>query len=169
MIATKYISSVITGGKRLLKALCYGRGTDIRTTQECMPYGVDSCPVANLTAVYASTDNMGQDVTIGYINKNQQAATGEFRFYSTNSDGDLQASGWLHADGKIVYTGTSIELLGNANHATQYEALNTQLQNYITALNAAILSGVSSAGGTYVEPTTPLDLSTAKLTNIKTQ
>lgn len=172
MTVSYVVSTIITAGKRFITAVCNGK-SDVRTPWECAPAGLDSSPIADMQAIYSRTNSVNQPgVIVGYVNKHQQAASGEYRFYSTNSNGDVQASGWLHADGSIVYTGTTIELLGNANHATQYEALNTQLQNMITAINVQlglIATGVSGGGGSYTPGDLSLDLTSAKLTNIKTQ
>src|ERR1700742_2922825 len=97
---------------------------------EVAPFGVDSNPIANMQAVYADTENSQLPVIIGYLNISALAAPGEHRTYSVSGDGSIQASAWLKASGDIIYTGQTMELLGNANHAAQYEGTNNALTTY---------------------------------------
>lgn len=169
MMLSDFISSVINAGQRILTVLCNGK-SDVRSPQESAPYGDDSSPIKGVRIVYSRTNSINQPgIALGVINTSQQAQPGEKRHYATDTAGAVQCSVWFKGSGVIVYTGNSMELLGNANHATQYEALNTQLQNYLTQLLSAIGTGCSSGGGAFTPPPGGLDLSPAKLTNIKTQ
>jgi len=79
--------------------------------------------------------------------------TGEKRLYSVNDDAVIQA--FIN----ILKTGI-IEINGDADFAVRFDALNTALQNMLTALNADI----ASAGGT---GNTTLDISGAKVDEVK--
>src|SRR5687767_2696330 len=94
--------------RRVAKFLRYGKN-DTQTALQAGPYGVDSNPIRDMIAVYAPTSEKGDTVVIGYINKNQLAEPGEYRIFSTNVDGQVQASVHLKANGVIVITGQSIE------------------------------------------------------------
>jgi hypothetical protein len=137
---------------------------DSNSAPESAPYGVDCSPIKGMQAIYLNTSKNGQPAIIGYINTNQLAAPGEFRMYATNADGAEKVKIWGHNDGTVEIAGTSDAV--NPNHATQWEGMNTQMQSYITDLNASITAGVASAGGTYTPPVTPLDLTAAKIDKI---
>ena len=59
----------------------------MQTSIEAMPYGVDSNPIKDMVAVYSETTGKGETVIIGYLNKNLKAEVGEFRTFSTDSNG----------------------------------------------------------------------------------
>lgn len=152
-------SSEVDGGQRILTVQQYGP----KTANECAPFGDDSCPVPNLTAIYAETGNDGDQVIIGYINLNQLAAAGEKRFYSVGPDGTVATYLWLKSDGTTQFGGTGDNLV-------RYAALNTALQAAITALNAqlaAIAVGIAAAGGEYTPEDVTLNITGAKITAAK--
>jgi hypothetical protein len=169
LIVTKIIS-VNTDGVRTLKVVCFGKN-DVRTPAECAPFGDDSNPIDGMKAIYAETTTNGQDVIIGYINTQQLAQQGERRMYATDVNGLEQVRIWLHGDGTVELGGTGAAG-SNINHATQWEALNAQLQDYLTNPATGLLfqinAGIVSAGGAFTPPA-PLNITTAKLTKIKTE
>lgn len=150
-------------GKRVLKLLRYGND-DVITPRPVMPFGIDSvpAPVKNLIGVYADTARDGNMVLIGYIPAEQVAQVGELRLYSMNEEGNAVAFQQL-----LKNDGTC-ELGGTADNLVRYTPLEQGLTAYINALNAAITAGVASAGGAYTAPVTPLDISAAKINEIKT-
>lgn len=160
MNIAKMISTTIEQGRRIIKMRVFGK-SDARTAPEAGPFGIDSNPLAGMEAIWLPGTVNGRAVCIGYINAKQLAAAGETRLYSLDSNGNLKTYIWLKGNGDI-------ELGGNTHHATQYEALNNALQNYITALNSAISTGIASAGGSYTPPPAGLDISGAMLNHIKT-
>jgi hypothetical protein len=159
---TKYLSASISGGIRKLKVIVSGKN-NVQEPTECMPFGIDSVPIENMTAIYAPSTIQGSNVIIGYVNKNQLAATGEFRAYSTDSSGALVTYIWLH---NTAGAG-QIELGGTADNAMRYTQFNTVMQNYLTLQNTAIQAGIASAGGSYTAPPAP-DFTAAKIDEIKT-
>ena len=154
-------STVIKAAMRLVTAISFGK-TRVQESNEAGPYGWDSCPIPGCAAVYMDTTSKGDNVIIGYVGKNQIAQPGESRMYCTDTNGTLKYFVYVKADKILIGNGTPV------NHFVQWEALNTQLQAYFTDLNKAIGLGCTSGGGTYAPPTSPLDLSTAKTTNILT-
>lgn len=154
---TKVISTELDkAGRRLIKALRFGKN-DYQTPMEAGPYGVDSNPIKDMIAVYGPTTEKGEAVVIGYIKKNQVAEPGEYRIFSTNAQGEVQASVHLKANGVIVIGGGSIEFLGNAKTLAKFEELkdgfdqlredfNNHLQNW-NAFAAAYVPGSSSSVG----------------------
>mgnify|MGYP003442314731 CR=1 FL=1 len=149
----------IEQGQRILKVMQYGP----KTANECGPFGLDSSPLENYTAIYAETANAGESLIIGYIQKNQIAQQGEARLFSLDSNGLLKAEIFCKADGTII-------LNGGVNSSIRYEPLNTELQKLKSDINTELLriqTAVTTLGGTYANAPLNLDLTTAKSDTIK--
>ena len=160
MITLSKLKSVaIEQGQRILKVLQYGP----KTANECGPFGLDSSPLENYTAIYAETANVGESLIIGYIQKNQIAQQGEARLFSLDSNGLLKAEIFCKADGTII-------LNGGVNSSIRYEPLNTELQKLKNDINSEFIkiqTGITGVGGVYVNTPLNLDLTTAKSDTIK--
>ena len=160
MITLSKLKSVaIEQGQRIFKVLQYGPKTD----NECGPFGLDSSPLENYTAIYAETANAGESLIIGYIQKNQIAQQGEARLFSLDSNGLLKAEIFCKADGTII-------LNGGVNSSIRYEPLNTELQKLKNDINTELLkvkTAITTLGGTYANTPIILDLTTAKSDTIK--
>ena len=173
MILSKYINATLVNAIRQLTVVCFGKA-DVRTANECAPFGTDSSPIAGMSAVYASTSSDKVKVIIGYVNTNQLAQAGEYRIYATDADGNEACRIWLHNDGSLELGGTGAAG-NNTNHATQFEALNAALQGYVENINTQLTlieTAINAlAPGTF--PDLPVDIScdisAAKLNNIKTE
>lgn len=153
----KVISTEIKNAIRFVKFLRFGRG-DYQTAMNVTPYGVDSNPIKDMIAVYGQTSEKGDTVVLGYINKSSVAQPGENRIFSTNAQGQVQASIYLKADGVIVITGNSIEFLGSEKTLAKFQELkegfdqlksdlNDHIQNWNT-FAVAYTPGSSSSVGT---------------------
>jgi hypothetical protein len=119
MMWVKVISSEINQAlQRVVKYQRLGK-SDIQTSIEASPFGVDSNPIKNWVAVYAETSEKGKTVIVGYLNKNQLAATGEYRNYSTNDDGEEVFYTWLKKNG-------TMEIGGTENFAVKFNELKTE-------------------------------------------
>lgn len=149
----KTISTSIKNLVRSIKVSRFGKD-DTVTGLEAMPYGEDSNPIAGMDAVYLELSSRKNKVIVGYINKQQIAAVGEKRIFSTDENGNIKFYIWLHADG-------TCEFNGSQNHLTQFEALKTAFDKLKSDFNAH----VHSSNGT--PPTIPstADMSGAKLDN----
>ena len=160
MITLSKLKSVaIEQGQRILKVMQYGP----KTANECGPFGLDSSPLENYTAIYAETANAGESLIIGYIQKTQLAKQGEARLFSLDSNGLLKAEIFCKADGTII-------LNGGVNSSIRYEPLNTELQKLKNDINTELLklqTAVTTLGGTYANAPLILDLTTAKSDTIK--
>ncbi|HTH58240.1 MAG TPA: hypothetical protein VL728_19475 [Cyclobacteriaceae bacterium] len=179
---TRIQNSLLQKSFRVLKVLRFGK-TDVRTADEIMPFGVDSNPIKNMLAIYASTSDNNQNVIIGYINKNQIAREGEFRTYSTDADGAIKFSIYQKNDG-------TCEIGGNTKNMVRFQELESgfnQLKNdhndlvnkyndLVTKFNTHIHSGVTTGPGTSgpttlegeTENASSADISGAKIDEIKT-
>lgn len=157
---SKVKSAIIEGGRRILKVREYGA----KTAVEVAPFGDDSNPIKEMTAIYAQTQENGDRIIIGYINEQQLAAVGEKRLYSIKADGSIGSFVWLKNDG-------TLELSGSADNAVRYQALDNALQNMVTKINAEnlkIQAAITALGGTYVQ--LPVDVITtpARINEVKT-
>lgn len=157
--------------RRVAKFLRYGKN-DTQTALQAGPYGVDANPIKDMIAVYAPTSEKGDTVVIGYINKNQVAEPGEYRIFSTNANGQVQASVHLKANGVIVITGQSMEFLGNAKTLAKFQELKSgfdQLKNdlnsLITTFNGHVHTGVQTGPGSSGPTPTQGTASTASVDN----
>lgn len=166
MFLTSVKNAILTtvAGKKLrtITAVLFGPN-DVKNAPECGPAGYDGSPITGLTAIFAKTTRRGDTVFLGYIPTNQLAQPGEARIYSTDSNGTEKAKIWIHGDGTVELGGTSGAV--NPNNATQYQALELAITNYLTLLNTAINTGIVGAGGAYVPPPA-INLTPAKLTKI---
>lgn len=159
----KIISTKIDKTMRFIKALRKGK-SDVQETYEISPFGVDSNPIADMAALYLTTEENGKTVIIGYINKGQLAEPGEVRHYSLDAEGALKFYTWLKADG-------TLELGGVAHNIVRYTPLNTGLQNEATLINAELAKIAVAinalAPGAYVVAPISVNISTAKVDEIK--
>lgn len=117
----KIISNSVVNGKRILKFLKYGL-SDVRTAPESAPWGIDCNAPKDAIAVYVKTEHNGDDIIIGYINKNQLAEIGGLRLYSENGYMYLRQNG-------------DLELLGNSNFAVKFNELKTAFDELQTDVN----------------------------------
>lgn len=149
MIATKVISSRLTGSKRLIKFLGVGRN-DVQEKPESMPYGIDSSPIKGMVAIMASTGEIGKDVIIGYINANQIADVGETRLFSTDADGVLKIAIHLKNDGTIEIGGDANNLVRFTELKSGFDQLKSDVNSLITAYNSHIHITTATVGATPV-------------------
>jgi len=163
-LAKTISTSFDTLKRRMVKVLRFGV-SDVLDRFESSPYGLDSNPIKDMVAVYSETSEKGKAVVIGFLNKNQLAAPGEFRTYSTDADGTLKFYIWQKANG-------TCEIGGNVDNLVRYTKLNLALQQFkadiVTELTN-IAAGITTAGGTYTpSPTFGIDISQSKINEIKT-
>lgn len=152
-------SSIIENSKRILTVLQFGA----KTADEVLPFGIDSSPIKDMTAIYGSTSNNSESVVIGYINKNQIAESGETRFYSLDSDGNEKAFIFLKKDGKI-------HLNGNAYTSVRFSPLKTGLDNQNLLINAELVkiqTAITTLGGAYVPSNVSTNITNAESIDVK--
>lgn len=155
----KIKSTSIEAKKRILKVLQFG----VKTADEIAPYGDDSNPLKDMTAVYIETSEAGEPVIIGYLNTEQLADIGEKRIYSQKANGEISFYIHLKNDG-------TIEFGGNADNLVRYTPLNSGLQAQVIKINAELVkiaSGITAAGGSYVPVPISLNISGSKINEAK--
>lgn len=149
----------IENGKRILKVFQFGA----KTSKVAAPFGDDSNPIKDMTAIIAETGVNGETVIIGYINKNQIAQEGEKRIFSLKPDGSDSTFIYLKND-------ETIEIGGNADFAVRFTKLKEGIDAKDQAINAEltkIAAGISTAGGSYAPSPISTDISAAKNDKIK--
>lgn len=135
--------------ERLIKFLGWGKN-DVQIQKEAAPYGVDSNPIKGMVAIYAQTANGSESVVVGYINKNQLSEVGEHRIYSTNSDGELQASVWLKANGDTeIKAGDSNKV--KINSGSSKAVLGDKTKDVLTDI-VTVLTAINTWGETVTPP-----------------
>ena len=155
-------TSIIEQGRRILKSFVRSK-RDVQTSFFAASWGDDSCPVDNSDVLHSATG--GDDtVIIGVINQNQKTNPGEKRIFATDANGAVVVDIYLRNDG-------SIEVAGTGDNLVKYIPLNAGLQTFITNLNAelAIISAAVATKGVVYTPTVQsIDISGAKIDNLKT-
>ena len=157
---SKMKSSTIEQGKRILKVLQFGA----KTAKESYPFGFDSSPLENWTAIYAETTNKGEAVIIGYINKNQIAELGGSRMYSLDSTGNLKAYAYARASGIL-------ELNGNQYTSVRYENLLQAINSQNALINAELVkiaTGLNAiVPGSYIHAPVSTNLTSSQSPTVK--
>ena len=104
--------NVLQAGKRILKVVQYGtKSADVVSS-----FGDDSAPLKDMIAIYANTSENGDNIIIGYLNKNQISKPGEKRIFSLKSDGSLSFDIHLKTDG-------TCEIGSNVDNAVRFSKL----------------------------------------------
>jgi len=139
----KVRETFVEKGKLIIKSLTYKGAA---TAKQVTPFGIDSNPLGNWTAIYADTTNAGEAVILGYINKNYITEQGEIRIYSIGDDQTVKAYAYARKDGVL-------ELNGSAFSSVRFQSLKIAIDNNDSLINAElakIATAISSLGGTYI-------------------
>lgn len=156
----KIKSSIIEKGYRIFKVMQFGA----KTADECSPFGDDSNPLKDMSAVFVETSSGGEPVIIGYFNENQIAEIGEKRIFSLKEDGSVSSYIWLKNDGKIF-------LNGNTHNAVRYLPLKQGIDSKDALINAELVkiaTAIGTLGGVYVPAPVNTNIVQARIDEIKT-
>jgi len=164
-ITLSLVKENIIDSFRSLKVFQFGA----KTADVAAPFGDDSAPLENMSAIFADTSNIGEPVIIGYLNKNQIATEGEKRIFSLDPDtGNISFAVHLRTDG-------TCEIGGDTDFMVRYSALETAFNELKDKFNTHIHTTTGTVGPTAVPgvitpPTTQsnADISGAKIEEIKT-
>jgi len=163
----KFFDSTLNSiGQRLVKAFTINGAS---TAEQISPFGDDSVPLKGMDVIYAETESDEQPIIIGCLNINLLAAPGEKRMFAMklNPDGKTYSQvfyTWMKADG-------TYEIGGNADNAVRYAALNAGLQAQIVKMQdqlIAIAAAIAAVGGAYTPGDISLNITSAKINEIKT-
>ena len=158
MITFSKVKENIINTFRSIKVLQFGA----KTADVVAPFGDDSAPLKDMTAIYAETTNVGESVVIGYINTNQIALPGEKRIFSLDASGNLSTYIHLQTDG-------TMHLGGNTDNVVQYNPLLTGLvanDDLVNAELAKIAIAIGTLGGSYVPGVVSTDIALAKVDGV---
>jgi len=139
----KVRDSFVEKGKLIIKALTLKGAA---TAKQVTPFGIDSNPLGNWTAIYADTTNAGEAVILGYINKNYITEQGEIRIYSLGEDQAVKAYVYARKDGVL-------ELNGSDFSSVRFQSLKIAIDNNDALINAElskISAAITTLGGTYI-------------------
>jgi hypothetical protein len=156
-------TSIDSVQRRLIKVLRYGN-SDVQEPMLAAPYGVDSNPIKGMKAIYSATASKGDNVIIGFVNVNALAAEGELRFFSTDTNATEKFYAWLKNNG-------TLELGGNVDNLVRYAKLDQALQQEVIKINVELMkisAAISALGGAYAVQNVSVDISQAKIDEIKT-
>ena len=155
MITNATVDSTSTeDGMRMIKVDQFGA----KEPYECAPFGFDSNPVKDMTAVYADTSENGEPIIIGYVNENQLSDIGELRLYNSN-----KGYVWLRKD-------DTIELNGDSRTIVAFIDLKTELENTINKLNVEltkIQTSIVALGGTYPKVDVDINIDSSEVKDVK--
>ena len=155
MITNAIVDSTMTeDGMRMVKVDQFGS----KEPYECSPYGFDSNPVKDMTAIYADTSENGEPIIIGYVNENQLADVGEIRLYNSN-----KGYVWLRKD-------DTIELNGDSRTIVAFIDLKTELENTIVKVNAELVkiqTAITALGGVYAQVNVEVNIDSSEVKDVK--
>lgn len=155
----KVKDSFIENFKLIIKVLQFGP----KTAKQISPFGIDSNPLENYTAVYSETSNAGESVILGYIHKNYITEKGEIRMFSLNELGQVQAYSYARKNGIL-------ELNGDQFTAVRFENLQSAINEKDSLINAELAKisiSISALGGSYVLSNISTNLTDSQSETIK--
>lgn len=161
-----YSTSINNLKQRIVKILRFGK-YDVQTPYETSPYGIDSNPISNMIAIYGSTSDLGDNVIIGYINKNQKAAVGEFRTFATDSNGNEKFYTWMKSDGTMEIGGDSNFAVKFNELKAEFNKLKTNFNNHLTEYDLHTHLGVTAGMGATGITTASTNTNTSNIDNAK--
>lgn len=156
---SKVKDSFIEKAKMIIKVVQYGP----KTAKQVLPFGIDSNPIENYTAIYAETAKADESVILGYINKNYVTDKGEIRIYSLGDEGAVKAYAYARKDGVM-------ELNGSDYSAVRFQNLKTAIDNkdsLIVAELAKIQAALALIGGVYIPGPVQTNLTNSESETIK--
>jgi hypothetical protein len=152
------LSRVKQATNEFIKVLRFGK-SDVQTSKQFLPFGVDSKPIKESLAAQAVTSNSAETIVLGYKIESETTKEGEFRIFATDSEGAEVFSVHFKNDG-------TCEFGGNVDNFVRFLKLDQALQTFITDLNTKLVGAFGGVGGSW--PGTSLNISAAKIEEVKT-
>lgn len=175
IFVSTFREAIVEAGRRILKVDLFAGA---KTADEVAPFGDDSSPLPELTAIYAKSSEIGDNFIIGYINTQQLAELGEKRIYSLRSNGALSFAVHLKNDGTCEIGGSGNFFVKFNELETAFNQLKSDFDALVTTYNAHTHTTTATVGSTpavgVIAATTSqgsqstADISPAKAENIKT-
>jgi len=156
----KVRETFVEKGKLIIKSLTL-KGAS--TAKQVTPFGIDSNPLGNWTAIYADTTNAGEAVILGYINKDYITEQGEIRIYSIGDDQAVKAYAYARKDGVL-------ELNGSAYSAVRFQNMKTAIDTSDGLINAELAKisiAIGLLGGSYIATNISTNLTSSESATVK--
>lgn len=146
-----------TSGNSIIATLT-GKAAKGETAQQYGQAGFISNPAAGTKGIRLRIGNL--DIVIAALNYKVALPEnpGETKVYSTDSDGAEKATHYLNKDSEHVFN-------SGTDFAVAHTDLNTDLQTFVTDLNAKLVTAFTAVGGSW--PGTSIDISSAKVDKVK--
>lgn len=159
--------------RRVVKFLRLGK-SDVQTSFEVAPAGIDAGPSKGKIGLWAQTGDKGKTVFLGVLNTNQKAEAGELRLFSVDANGTEKTYLWLKKDGNIEVFGSDDHMVRYSKLEQAFNELKSDFNTFVNTYNGHTHPGVQSGGSsTSTTPasgtTSSADISPAKITHIKTK
>lgn len=156
---SKIKSATIEAGKRILKVTQFGA----KTAKESYPFGFDSQPLEDWTAIYSETSNKSESVIIGYINKNQLAEAGSSRMYALGESGEVVGFVHCRTSGVLELNGSDYSSVRFQNMVQAINAQNVLINAELSKISASI----GLLGGSYTPGTISTNLTSSESATVK--
>jgi hypothetical protein len=156
------LSRVKEATSTFIKVLRYGK-SDVQTIEPILPSGIDSKPLKEDLAVHSNTNDRSDPICLGYIWKSDKTQPGELRIFARGTDGSEKLYIYLKNDG-------TCEFGGNADNLVRFQKLDDELQAFKTKINTElgkIATGITGVGGAYSPTLTTINISAAKISEVK--
>ena len=156
------LSRVKEATAEFIKVLRYGK-SDVQTIEPILPAGIDSKPLKGDLAVHSNTNDRSDSVCLGYIWKSELTEPGELRIFARGADGSEKLFLYFKKD-------KTCEFGGDADNLIRYKKLDDELQSFKSKINTElgkIQTGIIAGGGSYTPTLTTIDISAAKISEIK--
>lgn len=176
MNLTGVISSMKSGGVQLVKFLRMGK-SDVQENKTVSPYGVDSNPIKGMVALYTKTGQDGENILIGYINKNAIAEPGELRLFGTNSTGTEMCYQWFRNNGNIEVNGDEDNMVRFSELKISFDQLRTDLNKLTYNVNqfysnylpgSPTVQGLPLTAASLITPDSTVSIDDAKIDAVLT-
>lgn len=168
----QYISTMVDTYRYFKFKLSSG---NVNEKRAIAPFGIDSVPVKDMGVVVADTRIKGKGVIVGVFNKSNEAAEGETRIYSVDSDNVVQNYIHVKSDGTIEIGGNTDNMVRYSELETAFDQLKSDFDDLVTVFNAhthLYAPGPGSPTPTAAPATTgtpsTADITGAKINEIKT-
>ena len=155
------ITKVIKAFEQYVKILRFGK-SDVQTSEQVLPAGIESKPIPGMLASQSTTQASDKTLILGYIVKGKTKA-GETRVFAQDLNGKELFYIYLKENGVC-------EMGGNMDYLVRFNKLESELKSLAAKISTEFTEVAAGMppGGTYVPTTITIDISEAKIKNIKT-
>lgn len=160
-------------GRLIVKIFRMG-GQDVQQVPEATPFGIDTAPPEGMVAIYARTGIKGEEVIVGYVQRDRIAAPGETRIFSVTDGGDISQFIHLRTDGTMEIGGTADYMVRFSELQKGFDQLKQDFNDLVNNYNLhthvlALSAGTGTAAPTVTQGTpSTASIDDSKIDEIKT-